>query len=274
MTTSAPRPSNDFSPARSMPAWEALFSEGMWVAPTYPTMKPILAFAAEPTPDPLSSTATQRCGGNPTLSAALRYTSGAGLNAGGVKSDSPEWMEWGGKKARRPQASTQTGTRGFPEVVAIQKDTPAERKPLRVSRTVGFASAQTASASTVSSFCCSSRDFSALVSLSGFRPKAFLCSSTTAIRAGATVSLDSLTGANPAALLSLSNASSMNSKAFPALSCTYGAHIALTVSAFAPTMYGANSQNATCMAGVSVSPSVPSKSNKTPTLFPLIPIAS
>lgn len=53
--------------------------------------------------------------------------SSAGLKRGGSKSDSPEWMfaSSDGKCARKPHASTQIGTRGLPEVVAITKGTLA-----------------------------------------------------------------------------------------------------------------------------------------------------
>lgn len=50
---------------------------------------PTPAFEADPTPEPLSSTAMQLTGSLPSVSAALRYTDGLGLNRGGSKSLSP-----------------------------------------------------------------------------------------------------------------------------------------------------------------------------------------
>lgn len=42
------------------------------------------------------------------------------IDLGGMKSDSPEWIAASGKKPFKLDASTQTGTRGLPLVVAIQ----------------------------------------------------------------------------------------------------------------------------------------------------------
>jgi len=49
----------------------------------------------------------------------LARVKSAGIYLGGVKSDSPLWILAAGKKGRRPHLSTQTGTRGLPDVVAI-----------------------------------------------------------------------------------------------------------------------------------------------------------
>lgn len=46
-------------------------------------MSPIPALAAEPTPEPESSTATQSPGAQFSAAAAFKYTSGAGLKLGG-----------------------------------------------------------------------------------------------------------------------------------------------------------------------------------------------
>lgn len=58
-------------------------------AGTYPQHSPTPALEADPTPEPLSSTAMQFSGSLPSELAALRYTDGLGLNSGGVKSLSP-----------------------------------------------------------------------------------------------------------------------------------------------------------------------------------------
>lgn len=63
---------------------DALRSLVRWVGHS-----PTPAFEAEPTPEPLSSTAMQLTGSLPSVSAALRYTDGLGLNRGGSKSLSP-----------------------------------------------------------------------------------------------------------------------------------------------------------------------------------------
>jgi hypothetical protein len=57
--------------------------------------------------------------GIPSAAAALRYTSGKGLKRGGSKSLSPLWIFSSGKKSRSRAVSTQTGTRGLGDVVAI-----------------------------------------------------------------------------------------------------------------------------------------------------------
>eukprot|EP00962_Isochrysis_galbana_P035509 scaffold12184_cov114-Isochrysis_galbana.AAC.5 len=57
---SAPRPSSDRVPCMSISACPSL--SRMWLAPTYPTIRPTFALAAEPTPEAESSTA-MHCAG-------------------------------------------------------------------------------------------------------------------------------------------------------------------------------------------------------------------
>ena len=232
-------------------------------------MSPIFALEALPTPDVLSSTATHRFGSAPVFSAASRYTLGSGLNLGGSKSLSPEWIASGGKYASKSHATTETGTRGFPLVVAMENGVFAARSDARVCGTPGQGTARTASASTVSSFCKVKRSLPSFrVSARGGRPDSARAASTTLSTSDCSDAPDrtSSMGGIPAFARSSSTTSTMNSNALPAFVRTKSSRAAtVSDSAVASGKYGASSQNATRMAGVSVSPSVPSKSKSTAT---------
>mmetsp|Transcript_33495 Transcript_33495/g.104240 ORF Transcript_33495/g.104240 Transcript_33495/m.104240 type:complete len:211 (-) Transcript_33495:232-864(-) len=209
-------------------------------------MRPMPALDAEPTPEALSSTATHWPGGSPTWLAARRYTSGAGLKRGGSKSDSPEWMCWEseGKKLRMPAASTQTGTRGLPEVVATTKLTPMAWRPLSASMTPGQGRAAMARRATVSSFCCCSSVAGSLPprrsSATGSRPSAVRRLSTAARSSGGSPRSERVasTPALPAAARAASQASIMCSKALPAFSRTKMGHSCTSSSSPLPSRPG------------------------------------
>mmetsp|Transcript_44076 Transcript_44076/g.70772 ORF Transcript_44076/g.70772 Transcript_44076/m.70772 type:complete len:203 (-) Transcript_44076:350-958(-) len=189
---------------------------------------PSPAFAADPTPDVESSTAMQFFGSAFVFSAASTYTAGSGLKRGGSKSLSPEWIISGGKKASNPQEMTDTGTRGLPLVVAIEKGTPIVRSVSRTSGTCAHGLASTDSASTVSSFCSVSKStFSARVSASRGSPNSVRRASTCVTTSGSSpppVRTASTSG-SPAAFRSASTTSTMNSKALPALFRTYASMV-------------------------------------------------
>mmetsp|Transcript_35378 Transcript_35378/g.113730 ORF Transcript_35378/g.113730 Transcript_35378/m.113730 type:complete len:488 (-) Transcript_35378:155-1618(-) len=188
-----------------------------------------------------------------------------------------------GKCARKPHASTQIGTRGLPEVVAITKGTPALTSASSAAGVFGVGVAAIASRALVSAFCCASRVGSAALaekmSASVFSPSFARCVSTAAA-SGEAVSAHaarsraqacSIGSSPPDAARSASTFSSMNSKALPAFSTTKASRAASSpagsvASSSSDGMKGASSQKATSIAGASVSPSVPSKSKRTPTI--------
>mmetsp|Transcript_14280 Transcript_14280/g.61179 ORF Transcript_14280/g.61179 Transcript_14280/m.61179 type:complete len:224 (-) Transcript_14280:66-737(-) len=223
MTMSAPLPSSALTPDMSVFACASFASSATCDPPTYPTIRPIFAFAALPTPDVLSSTATHRSGSAPVSFAASKYTLGSGLNLGGSKSDSPEWMVSGGKYSSNLHATTETGTRGLPLVVAMEKGVPFALSAASVSGTPGQGTASVASASTVSSFCNVKISLPSLrVSARGGRPDSARALSTTWRTSGFSAALDraSSMGGRPAFARSSSTTSTMNSNALPAFART------------------------------------------------------
>mmetsp|Transcript_141612 Transcript_141612/g.440254 ORF Transcript_141612/g.440254 Transcript_141612/m.440254 type:complete len:211 (+) Transcript_141612:499-1131(+) len=209
-------------------------------------MSPMPALEAEPTPEALSSTAMQLHGASLTCFAARMYTSGAGLKHGGLKSDSPEWMcrSSDGKWRLRPAESTQTGTRGLPDVVAMTNGMPMTCKLSSASGTPGQGRAATERRVTVSSFCCCNSVAGSWPMLRnssiGLKPSALRRLSTAARSSGGSCRAARMASApgRPAAARCLSQASIMCSKAFPAFSRTYTGHSANSSSSLRPTKLG------------------------------------
>mmetsp|Transcript_33144 Transcript_33144/g.55553 ORF Transcript_33144/g.55553 Transcript_33144/m.55553 type:complete len:271 (+) Transcript_33144:274-1086(+) len=220
-----PTPLSARVPAMSMRACESVTSAPMWLPPTYPTMSPIAALDADPTPLALSSTAIASAGSTFSVLAASRYTAGSGLKRGGVKSLSPEWIFSAGKYFVSSAATTDTGTRGLPLVVAMALRTPRAISVSRVACTPVHAFASVASASTVSSFCIVRKSACSLASpdrnaLNVGRPNFARATSTTASTAGSSdlEAFNSEMEGRPALARASSTTSTMCSNALPALS--------------------------------------------------------
>mmetsp|Transcript_11421 Transcript_11421/g.37789 ORF Transcript_11421/g.37789 Transcript_11421/m.37789 type:complete len:236 (+) Transcript_11421:289-996(+) len=156
ITISAPRPFKLLVPSSNSNAWVSSRSLATCDPPTYPTIKPMFAFAADPTPDTESSTAMHESTLMPSAAAAFRYTSGSGLYFGGSKSLCPEWILSSGKNSCKRAVSMQTGTRGFGDVVETQYLNPEIFRKFKAFTTPSFGFASARSATRISSFCFSS----------------------------------------------------------------------------------------------------------------------
>mmetsp|Transcript_6446 Transcript_6446/g.16461 ORF Transcript_6446/g.16461 Transcript_6446/m.16461 type:complete len:259 (+) Transcript_6446:684-1460(+) len=207
-------------PSRSDRAWASCDSGMMWLPPTKPMMRDTLAFAAEPTPVTLSSTAMHRVTGTLSAAAALRYTAGSGLKRGGLKSLSPLWILSSGNQSRSRAVSTHTGTLGLGLLVEMAYLNPLIFRKFSALMTPSQGRASSLRLSTVSSFClASSEGWSSRVSSNAASPsaaRAAFTSASTAVSSEYKARTSSM-GGSPAALRSSSTFSSMNSNALPAL---------------------------------------------------------